>query len=198
MSSTKLTGRWIGYYLQGGAQHPITADVLEAGEHLSGFMHDGQPDRECSVFEAAAEAGLPPGMDEQIEATLRDMVPDAPVGPIRYVTHLPTNSILRGRRSGQTVSFLKSYQGASFGGYQIGSHLLGIQKADHEVHYEGQLSPDGQVIEGRWWIDADPVHEMPMTEGLFQLRRTQARETPSAESDPVAEKETRPWWRFWS
>jgi hypothetical protein len=198
MASTNLTGRWIGYYVQRGEQYPISADFLEAGEHLSGFMHDGQPDRDCSVFEAAAEAGLPPGMDEQIEAKLREMVPGAPVSPIRYVTHLPTNSILRGRRSGQTVSLLKSYQGTSFGGYQVGNQLVGIRKADHEVHYEGQLSPDGMVIEGRWWIDADPVHEIPITEGQFQLRRSQASEPPLVQRDSVSEKKTQPWWRFWT
>jgi hypothetical protein len=50
----------------------------------------------------------------------------------------------------------------------------------------------------RWWIDADPVHEIPITEGQFQLRRSQASETPSAKPDPLSEKENRPWWRFWS
>lgn len=198
MSSTNLTGRWIGYYLQRGEQYPISADFGEDGEHLSGFMYDGHPDRNCSVFEATVEAGLPPGMDEQIEAKLRAMVPDAPGGPIRYVSHVPTNSILRGRRSGQTVSFLKSYQGTSVSGYQVGTHLLGIQKADHEVHYEGRLGPDGQVIEGRWWIDADLVYATPPTEGQFHLRRSQASEAPPARPDPVSEKENRPWWRLWS
>jgi hypothetical protein len=198
MSSTNLTGRWIGHYLQRGEQYPITADFLEEGEHLCGFMYDGKPDRDCSVFEAAAEDGMPPGMDEQIEAKLREMVPDAPAGPIRYVSHLPTNSILQGRRSGQTVSFLKGYEGTSFAGYQVGSHLVGIQKADHEVHYEGQLSSDGLVMEGRWWIDADPMHATPLTEGQFHLQRSQASETPSAKPDPVSEKENRSWWRFWS
>jgi hypothetical protein len=198
MASTNLTGRWIGYYLQRGEQYPISADLLEAGEHLSGFMHDGQPDRDYSVFKAAAEAGLPPGTGEQIEAKLREMVPDAAAGPIRYVSHLPTNSILRGRRSSQTVSFLKSYQGTSFGGYQVGNQLVGFQKADHEIHYEGQLSPDGLVIEGRWWIDADPESATPITEGQFHLRRAQASETPSTQPDSVSEKKTQPWWRFWS
>jgi hypothetical protein len=197
MSSTSLTGRWIGHYLQQDKEYPITADFLEAGERLSGFMYDGQPDREYSVWQAATEAGLPPGADEQIEAKLREMVPDAPAGPIRFVSHLPPNSTLQGRRTGQTVYFLKTYQGTSFGGYRVGEHLVGIQEADHAVHYEGQLSPDGLVIEGRWWIAADPVKETPHTEGLFQLRRSDTGENPSAPSQPVLEKEKRSWWKFW-
>ena len=198
MASTHLTGRWVGHYLQQGQEYPITADFREAGESLSGFMYDGQPDRESSVFQATAEAGLPPGADEQIEAKLREMVPDVAPGPIRYVSHLPPNSILRGRRTGQTVRFLKTYQGTSFGGYRVGDHLLGYREADHEVHYEGQLSSDGLVIEGRWWIDADPEAGTPQTEGLFHLRRSEASEAPAAPQPPVPEKEKRPWWRFWS
>jgi len=198
MASTHLTGRWVGHYLQQGQEYPITADFREAGESLSGFMYDGQPDRESSVFQATAEAGLPPGADEQIEAKLREMVPDVAPGPIRYVSHLPPNSILRGRRTGQTVRFLKTYQGTSFGGYRVGDHLLGYREADHEVHYEGQLSSDGLVIEGRWWIDADPTAGAPLTEGRFHLRRSEASETPSAQPAVAAEKEKPPWWRFWS
>jgi hypothetical protein len=198
MSSTNLTGRWTGYYVQRGEEYPITADFLEAGGRLSGFMYDGRPDRDYSVLQAAAEAGLPPGADEEIEAKLRDMVPNAPAGPIRYVSHLPPNSTLQGRRTGQTVYFLKTYQGTSFGGYRVGSHLVGTQKAGHDVHYEGQLGADVLVIEGRWWIDADPVNETPGAEGLFHLRRCEASETTAAQPDPVPEvKAKRPWWRFW-
>jgi hypothetical protein len=197
MSATILTGRWIGHYLQQGKEYPITADFLEVQERLSGFMYDGQPERECSVWQATTDAGLPPGADEQIEAKLREMIPDAPAGPIRYVTHLPPNSTLHGRRTGRNVYFLKTYQGTSFGGYRVGDHFLGYRKADHAVHYEGQLSPDGQAMEGRWWIEADPANEITRTEGLFQLRRTETSEAPSA-PPPEAEREKRSWWKFWS
>src|SRR5262245_42161614 len=142
--STNVTGRWVGHYLQRGEEHPITADLLEVDGRLSGFMYDGQPDRDYSVFQAAAEAGLPPGADEQIEARLREMVPDAAPGPVRYVSHLPHNSILQGRRTGRTVSFLKTYQGTAFGGYQVGDRLVGVQTVDHAVHYEGQLDSQSQ------------------------------------------------------
>jgi hypothetical protein len=117
-SPLKLTGRWLGHYLQRGQKYPITADLVQAGQRLSGSMHDGHPDRECSLFEAACEDGLAPGADEQIEARLRAMVPDAPAGPVRRVSHLPAASVLEGVRRGQAVSFLKTYQGASFGGYK--------------------------------------------------------------------------------
>jgi hypothetical protein len=199
MSSTNLTGRWTGYYIQSGEEYPITVDILETGARLSGFMYDGQPDRDCSVFQATAQAGLPPGADEQIEAKLREMVPDAPAGPIRYVSHLPPNSILHGSRTGQTVNFVKTYQGTSFGGYRVGDQLFGIELMGHDVHYEGQFSLDGLVIEGRWRIDADPVNQTPSGEGLFRLRRAEESETTAGQPDhgPQKVKAKRPWWRFW-
>jgi hypothetical protein len=198
MSSMHLTGRWIGHYLQQGKEYAITADFCEAEARLTGFMYDGQPDREFSLSQLAAEAGLSPGEDEQLQAKLREMVPDGAPGPIRCVSHLPPNSILQGRRTGQAVYFLKTYQGIAFGGYRVGNQLLGVRKADHAVQYEGQLSSDGQVIEGRWRIDADPVAGTLQTEGLFHLRRAEVGEPPSAQPATVVEKEKRAWWRFWS
>jgi hypothetical protein len=47
---------------------------------------------------------------------------------------------------------------------------VGIRRDGHAVHYEGHLSPDGLVIEGRWWIDADPAYATGRTEGRFMLR----------------------------
>jgi hypothetical protein len=175
-----LTGRWIGHYLQGGHEYPILADLAQAGERLSGSMRDGQPDREHGVFEAAAEAGLPPGADEQIEARLRELVPEAGSARIRFVARLPPESVLEGRCRDRTVSFVKTYQGKSFGGFKVGDRLVGTEKAGHAVHYEGEVTPDGDAIDGRWWIDSDPqLH----TEGLFTLRRAK-REASSPSEGP--------------
>jgi hypothetical protein len=192
MSSLILTGRWSGHYLQQGTERPISADLLEEEGRLSGFMYDGQPDREYAIPEAVAEDMLPPSAEEQIEAQIRELVPDAPAGPIRFVSHLPPNSILQGKRDGFAVYFLKSYQGTSFGGYKVGDHLLGFQKADHCVHYEGQLSQDGLTLEGRWWIDPDPERGTPGTDGLFSLRRTEEGESLSAEATTKGDKQKRP------
>ena len=112
-----------------------------------------------------------PGADEQIEVKVREALPDAPAGPIRYVAHLPSGSVLEGRCNGQVVYFLKTYQGNSFSGYTAGDQLLGIQKEGHAVHYEGRLSPDGLQIEGQWSIEADPEYGTRRTDGLFLLRR---------------------------
>jgi hypothetical protein len=194
-----VTGRWVGHYLQREQQYPIMADLVQAGERLSGSMCDGHPDRECSVFEVACEAGLPPGADEQIETRLREVVGGGPAGPIRYVTHLPAASVLEGRCHGGTVSFLKTYQGTSFGGYKVGDKLVGVKKDGHAVHYEGRLAPDGQVIEGRWWIDPDPAWGTSRAEGLFTLRRLPKGETSTeAQTRAPDEEGRRAWWRFWS
>ena len=179
MPAPDLSGRWVGCYRQQGRDYPITADFVHAGEHLSGSMRDGHPDRECSVFEATAEAGLPPGADEWIEARLREMVPDPRSGPIWYVSQLPPESILEGRCTGRTVRFRKTYRGTSFGGYRVGDRFVGMRREGHAVDYEGRLSADGRVIEGRWWIEADPGIGARRTEGEFCLRRS--RGEPGAE-----------------
>jgi hypothetical protein len=196
-SPVTLTGRWVGHYLQGGKEYPIMADLVQSGEWLSGSMRDGCPDREAGVFEAAAEAGLPPGADEQIVAKLRELVPDAPAAPIRYVSHLPSESVLEGRFSDRTVYFLKTYQGTSFGGFKVGNRLVGTERAGHAVHYEGQLRLDGLVIEGRWWIEPDPEAGIPRSEGQFTLRRAR-RDTAPPQESPSGVQPGRPWWKFWS
>jgi hypothetical protein len=196
MSSTNLTGRWVGQFFQQGRENPITADFAQVGENLSGTMRDGRPDRECTVFEAISEAGLWPGADEQIEAGLREMVPDSPSGPIRYVSHLPPEAILEGQCIGRTVRFLKTYQGTSFGGYRVGDTLVGIKRDGHVVHYEGQLSTDGLEIEGRWWIDADPAFGTRRTEGGFCLRRSGGSPTSGDPQVAASKERGRPWWKF--
>lgn len=172
-SHLDLSGRWIGHYWQGGHEHPITADLVQNEQRLSGSMFDGKPDRDCSLFEATHEAGLPPGADEQITARLREVLGDAPVAPIRSVSHLPSDSVLEGWRKGGVVYLLKTYRGTSFSGFKIGDRLLGIEREGHKVHYEGNISPDGLLIDGRWWIDADPARGVHRTQGLFVLRRGQ-------------------------
>lgn len=170
-NDTNLTGTWVGDYSQHGRPSPITAELVHSGERLTGSMRDGEPDRTSTVFEVAAEAGLPPGADEQIVARLREMFPDAPSSEIRYVTHLPPESALEGRVRGSTVTFLKTYRGDHFGGYKVGDRLVGRRVSGHAVQYNGRLSPDGMEIEGRWWIDPDPESGTIRTEVSFLLRR---------------------------
>jgi hypothetical protein len=166
-----MTGRWAGDYWQNGRPHPIRAELVQRGEHLTGTMQDVEPDRDQSVFDVAAEAGLQPGADEQIEAGLRAMFPDETDGPIRFVSHLPPASALEGTVKGSRVDLLKTYKGVHFGGYKIGNRLVGRTVESHSVHYNGRLSEDGLEFEGRWWIDPSPELGPLRVEGSFLLKR---------------------------
>ena len=106
-----ITGRWTGAYLQHGREHPITADFAQIDAHLQGKMTDDVTEFEASVFDAAMEAGLPPGADEQIVANLRKQYPDLPRAPIRATATLPAESILEGEVQGRSVRFRKTYLG---------------------------------------------------------------------------------------
>ncbi len=200
MSSLEnLTGRWIGHYEQRGKEYQVSANLIQDGASLSGSMRDSQPDRDCSLFEAAVEAGLPPGADERIDAGLRAMIPDAPAVAIRSLSHLPPNSELAGRFDGRIVSFVKSYLGNSFSGFKVGDKIVGMEIEAHAVRYQGKLSSDGREIEGRWWIDADPGRGNMRSDGFFILRREPKAVTTNVES-PRSEPDAQPkrrWWRFW-
>jgi hypothetical protein len=151
-----LTGRWVGHYTQRDRPHGIEAELFHRGARLTGSMRDRETEFDHSVFEVAAEAGLPPGADEQIIARIREAVPDAAGAPIRYVSRLPEESYLVGWVKGPRVYWLKTYQGALLGGYRVGDRILGLEVPEHTVHYEGEVNRDGTLIEGRWWIDANP------------------------------------------
>ena len=170
-----LTGRWQGSYSQYGRPHPITAELLQAGDALSGTMHDGETVTEKSLFELALEAGLPPGADEQIEQSLREMFPDARSARVRSKSELPALSTLDGHVRGQIVSFVKQYQGESFHGYQVGDRLVGETKEGHAVHYRGEISDNEMSIAGRWWIDQETPRGVVRIEGEFELSRVSFR-----------------------
>ena len=134
-------------------------------------MKDGVTDNEYSVTEVVLEAKLPPGGDEQIVDRLRRMFPDAPATEVRYVTHLPPDSVLEGSVTGFEVYFKKTYEGTHYGGYKIGDKLVGYQNDSHVVHYGGRVSGDGQEIAGKWWIEDTISHGPRLAEGSFTLRR---------------------------
>ena len=166
-----LTGSWVGHYLQRDRVRGIAAELKQEGEQLSGQMRDAETVFELSVFELAAECGLPPGADEQIVSALREKFPDEPHAPIRAVSSLASESLLEGSVRGRTVTFLKTYQGEAFHGYRVGDHRVGTHVAGHSVHYRGQISSDGLTLEGHWWIDPEPNHSKRRAEGTFVLRR---------------------------
>ena len=170
-NDTNLGGRWVGDYYQHDHPHPISLELNQVGDELTGSMRDGDTDQESTLFQVSAEAGLPPGADERIAAKLTEMFPDTPADSIRYVTHLPAESLVNGWVQGSTVYFLKTYEGAHFGGYKVGDRIVGHVTESHSVHYKGKLSPDGTEIEGRWWIESESGHGTARNEGSFILHR---------------------------
>jgi hypothetical protein len=185
-NNLNLSGTWVGEYFQYDRPHAITAELQHSGEALTGSMRDGEPDQDLSVSEVTSGSE-----DERIVAQLRQMFPDAPIGPIRYVAHLPPESTLEGWVRGPGIYFRKFYQGASFGGFKVGDRIVGQKNDAHSVHYSGRVGPDGDEIEGRWWIDPTPESGGRRTEGSFRLRR-QAGEAGEAAESVSAVVEARP------
>ncbi len=166
-----ITGRWVGAYVQNGREHSLTADFAQIDSHLQGKMTDSVTEFETSLFEAALEAGLPPGADEQIVVKLRQEYPDLPPGPIRASASLPAASILEGEVQGRAVRFRKTYLGDHFSGWRVGDRLIGSTIAGQTVHFRGFLSEDQNTLEGQWWVSADPKAGTRRLEGGFLLTR---------------------------
>jgi hypothetical protein len=179
-NNINLSGTWVGEYRQYDRPCAITAELRQSGEGLTGTMRDGEPDKEMPISEVTSGSE-----DEQIVARLREMFPDSPIAPIRYVSHLPPESILEGWVRGSGVYLLKSYRGVSFGGFRVGDQIVGQEIPEHSVHYSGRIGPGGDEIEGRWWIDPSPESGGRRTEGSFRLRR-QSGETYEAEQTASA------------
>ncbi len=175
-----LTGEWGGYYTQSGEKHPIRASVVQDGDRISGTMIDAETDFERSLFDAARAAGLPPGSDETIDASLRRLHPEVGRAPIRAKSRLPADSRLEGSVDGNRVTFTKTYQGEHFIGYQVGDQEIGSEKEGHSVEYWGRISEDGSRMEGRWTIYAT---ESPkgFIDGAFVLERVSARRGSAGE-----------------
>jgi hypothetical protein len=168
-----LTGRWVGHYVQRGQQRGIAAEFRQSGSLLTGTMRDVQTEFEMSLFEMAAEAGWPPGADEQLGTAMRDQFPESTGESIRWAYSLPADSEIEGQVRDGTVSFLKSYRGESFHGFRVGERRVGETTPGHGVNYQGRLSVDGNTLEGTWWIEAKSEQGTRRTEGMFLLRREQ-------------------------
>ena len=145
-----LSGDWEGFYTQHDHRRPITAELAQEGNRLSGTMADSCTDFEMSITELAMEEGLPPGADEQIVGSIREQFPEAPLGPVVAEIHLPESSIIEGDVEDQSVRFIKTYQGEHEAGYRIGGMRMRWNTDTHQVQYQGRLSPNGQEIEGYW------------------------------------------------
>src|SRR5262245_8915426 len=166
-----ITGRWVGAYFQHGREHPLIAEFAHIDSNLQGKMTDVVTEFETSVFEAAMEAGLPPGADEQIEANIRKQHPELPRAPIRAAATLPAASILEGEVNGRVVRFRKTYLGEHFTGWKVGDRLIGSTIAGHIVQFRGRIGDDHNSLEGQWWVDGDRKAGTRRLEGGFLLTR---------------------------
>jgi hypothetical protein len=166
--SFDLTGTWQGHYEQCDRSCPIRARLVQKGTQITGSMEDLEIEFDGSIFELAFYAGLPPGSDEQIDARLRNMFPDAGSAPIRYKSRLSSNSIVEGTVAGDMVRFVKMYQGEHYGGFVVGTREVGCSRPGHSVDYRGQVKDQGLHIEGRWTIVQPNCRLM---QGVFILNR---------------------------
>ena len=169
-ASLKVTGVWEGHYTQHNDKCSIRASLTQDGDRVSGTMMDVQTETDRSLFDAAIEAGLPPGSDEKLDEQIRQIAPEAGNEAIRAKMILPEQSQLDGIIEGRYVRFTKVYQGEHFTGFQVGDKIVGDVIENHSVQYSGRLSGDGLKIEGQWTI-YQPEAPKGYIDGMFVLRK---------------------------
>jgi hypothetical protein len=165
-----LSGDWEGYYKQSGASRRIAATLLQTEDRITGTMRDLETEFDRSLFDAALEAGLPPGADERLDQQLRQMCPGGGKGPIRSKSRLPSDSELEGTVQGDFVTFVKTYKGQHFLGFQVGSEEIGWTIGNHAVEYKGRIEEQGKRIAGVWTIYQSRASR-GVSQGPFVLER---------------------------
>lgn len=165
-----LTGRWKGHYVQNGAKFGITVSWTQNGTGISGEMNDLQTEREQPLSDVVAQSNLPPGADEQIAERIYELLPDQPRTRIQFRSVLPESSSVEGTIQGKSIKFRKTYQGQTKQEYKVGDEKVHSFEDGHAVEYQGQLSVDGDRINGEWII-YQPGLPGGLMKDKFQLDR---------------------------
>lgn len=171
-----FNGEWLGFYVDprlGQVEFPIRANLTESKGRVRGNMADEMPRQEQTIDDILML--LEPENPHRANwEWMNETYPNA-----RVITILPKDSKVEGSVLGMSIRFTKTYQG----GPQV-SIWEGVDpqplREEHRLHpieYEGQLSSDGSVIEGRWQIKRRQFFGLWLTtlaSGTFRLTRTGA------------------------
>jgi hypothetical protein len=173
-----LTGTWEGHYFQnwvegGPAEMNETSDfafgirveIVDNDGQLNGRMKDVRTTWSMKMKDALRVAKV----SWYQKALLKLFYPvtnDATIG-----NELPANSSIVGNHNGQSVSFTKSYEGASRHLINTAGHERIVLNEPKPVFYIGTLSEDGNLIEGKFVI-GDANETRLEAQGLFRLRRS--------------------------
>jgi hypothetical protein len=147
------SGYWSGHYehdssVRSGRVFPIHATLLESRGRIEGLMSDEVTNFAftlAKVLDNARSMGQTPA--PAFNAML-ERHPDAIVE-----SSLPAASTLRGRLRGESLTFVKTYEGAEETWFRArGRTLASRVRPRHQVHYSGRFDAARGVIEGTWEI----------------------------------------------
>lgn len=196
--ATDFSGRWRGFYEQGGSRHGISMIVAQRGQSVMGRMRDddtlltmARPQHlilEPDDFDETEDGAQHGGPDGRLQHGLQDGLQDGPPGglhggpedagaastqprtvQLESIASLPEFSAVEGDAIGDHLSFEKRYLGP----HEISTWIDGHAEAhytlnDHRVRYEGSLDDTGELLIGRWLLGPP---EAPHMTGRFELRR---------------------------
>ena len=172
-----LSGTWEGHYFQnwiegGPAEMDETSDfafaiqveIVDSNGQLTGRMRDIRTSWAIDMSEALRVSKVSLFQKSMLKI-FYPVRTDATIA-----NELPTNSSIVGELDGQSVSFTKSYEGASRQLFNASGRERITLKEPEPVFFIGTLGADGNLIEGKFVIGGpnDTRHE---AQGFFRLRR---------------------------
>jgi hypothetical protein len=172
-----LSGTWEGHYFQnwiegGPAEMDETSDfafaiqveIVDSYGQLTGRMSDIRTSWAVGMNEALRVSKV-----SWFQKSILKLF--YPVGTEATIANeLPTNSSIVGKLDGKSVSFTKSYEGASRQLFIAAGRERITLKEPEPVFYFGSLSVDGKLIEGKFVIGG-PNDTRREAHGFFRLRR---------------------------
>ena len=171
-----VTGRWVGFYRHRSewlGAFPITAEVRQEGDRITGEMYDQITDRSelLDTIIQAHRDDLSPGRILQLEAAIRRFGD----GAVTVHSRLPHTSDIEGTVAGGLVEFRKTYRGALEVEWSVGGRGIGSARREgHEVRYSGHLDREKGIIAGAWAIPRRGLLGRflpPEGRGTFELYR---------------------------
>jgi hypothetical protein len=154
LDAVNLTGRWVGFYRYRSAElgmFPITAQIRQEGNRISGEMYDQITERSESLLHQLDLMGddISPGR----RARLQRIMEQLGTGEIVVNSRLPDTSDLDGTLAGGLLRFTKSYRGSHTYNWSVGGRIVGAgERPQHKVYYSGRYDEEGRSIAGEWRI----------------------------------------------
>lgn len=174
LGSVAMTGRWVGFYRHRSeylGAFPITAEIRQDGNRITGEMYDQITDR-SNFLEELLEFRRE-DISPLSQLKMEEMIRQHGTGTVVVSSRLPDTSDIDGKISGDLVEFTKVYRGSMGFNWSVsGKEIASVERKRHKVHYSGHIDREKGFIAGEWTIRRPGLLSRflpPTARGTFEL-----------------------------